>query len=353
MARLKRGVALFTATPEERYICGTRKSALPLESPHERSQLVALAAHAPATQLSPRLRTQLAEYGLIDTAEERLTLTHRYSTKSEQSDAAFQQLRARLAPELAQATWLPDVSDGGVSIVSARQNFLIEISGANRVATLLFSLLLASGVTQVRYAPTSEAAHVRIGDTDIGVAGITPQHIGAPRAKERESHRAEFSLFPLDKSAHYLDEASTPDLAIHCGEMDPQRYAQWMMSGQPFLHIATPLADTAQIGPLVIPGKTPCLRCAELTQQEQTGLNYSQALKLSPSDDYPMVAAHYVAALAAQMALSWCDSITQSAQKKSADLGATGVAIICDYQSLATPQRVALTRHPLCGCAFH
>ena len=45
-----------------------------------------------------------------------------------------------------------------------------------------------------------------------------------------------------------------------------------MASGQPFLHIPSPIADVAEIGPLVIPGKTPCIRCAHLSRQEPCGV---------------------------------------------------------------------------------
>ena len=303
-----------------------------------------------ARELSEPIATDLinslTSHGLVDLAEAKLTLTHRYSEQSHSTDAAFAQLRARIAPELTQTTWLPTVSDSGVAVLSARQNFLIEISGRNRVATLLYSLLLASGATQTRFAPTISSA--RITDTDIAVAGITPQHIGTPLNKERESHRADFSLFPLDKKLSYLDEASSPDLIIHCGEIDPQRYAQWMMNGQKFLHIPSPIADTAQIGPLVDPGHTPCVRCAELTLQDQTGMVLTQSLTQSPRDDYPIIAAHYVAAVAAAMAIQWCDYTSLQTPHHI-----SGRIIICDYQSLTTPIEVALTRHPLCGCSFH
>ena len=237
-----------------------------------------------------------------------------------------------------------------MKVLSARQSYLIEISGSNRVATLLYSLLLASGATQTRYCAKS-VAHARISDLDIALAGISPKDIGAPLIKERETHRQDLSLFPLDKEFSYLDELSTPDLAIHCGDLDPEKYAHWMASGQPFLHIPSPIADVAEIGPLVIPGKTPCIRCAHLSRQSHNGAASVPTLPTSlatTSDGYPVIAAHYVAAIAASLALSFCDCLT-----RNEECAVTGKVTICDYQSLSTPQEVVIARHPHCGCSFN
>jgi bacteriocin biosynthesis cyclodehydratase domain-containing protein len=126
-----------------------------------------------------------------------------------------------------------------------------------------------------------------------------------------------------------------------------------MAAGQSFLHIPRPIADTAQIGPLVIPGKSPCIRCAELTQAEHNGI-YGKDLLLNKElelTDYPIIAAHYVAAIAASLVAQFFDNtaiINRSHKEEVA-----GKVIFCNYQSPATSREVALSRHPLCGCAFH
>jgi hypothetical protein len=351
MKRLKRGVSLFASTNPDEYFCGTLKRAVRIYSPEGKQQVQLLGGldYLRADPDSPLLN-ELSALQLIDTSESALTLTKRYDSRATGRDAAFQQLRTRVGAELTQTTWIDGVTDTGVKVLSARQSYLIEISGSNRVAILLFSLLLASGITQVRYCAKS-VAHARISDLDIALAGISPKDIGAPLIKEREAHRQDLSLFPLDREFSYLDELSTPDLAIHCGDLDPEKYAHWMASGQPFLHIPSPIADIAEIGPLVIPGKTPCIRCAHLSRQSYNGAAPVPTLPTSlatTSDGYPVIAAHYVAAIAASLALSFCDSLT-----RNEGCAVTGKVTICDYQSLSTPHEVVIARHPHCGCSFN
>jgi hypothetical protein len=347
MNRLKRGAIFFTSTqPGEtsnEFFCGTPKKSLRIASPEAREQLQLLAgAEFTSAVVATSTVVELAELGLLDSSEGKLKLTKRYDADATSGDAAFQQLRTRVAAELSQTTWIEGVTDTGIAVLSARQNFLIEISGANRIATLLYSILLASGVAQARY---STQPSTRISDLDIGLSGIAPKDIGALRAKERESHRQDLSLFPIEKEINYLDELSTPDLIIQCGEIDPTKYAQWMADGQPFLYIPNPMADVAEIGPLVIPGKSPCIRCSQLARP---GLIDHRPFTAQQLSTYPIIAAHYVAALAAAMAISFCDGITLQR-----DFSATGKVIVCDYQSLSAPQEILIALHPRCGCTFN
>ena len=347
MNRLKRGATFFASAElsetSRGFFCGTPKKSIRISSPEAREQLQLLAGTAFTSEVvESSTLADLAELGLLDSTEGKLKLTKRYDAEATSRDAAFQQLRTRVAAELSQTTWIEGVTDTGIAVLSARQNFLIEISGANRIATLLYSILLASGVTQVRY---SSEPFARISDLDIGLSGIAPQDIGALRAKERESHRQDLSLFPLEKEANYLDELSTPDLIIQCGEIDPTKYAQWMAESQPFLYLPNPIADVAEVGPLVIPGKSPCIRCSQLARPGLIDHRFFTTQQISA---YPIIAAHYVAALAAAMAISFCDGITLQR-----DFSATGKVIICDYQSLSTPQEILIALHPRCGCTFN
>ncbi len=348
MTRLKRGVTLFASTNPDEYFCGTLKRTIRISTAEDKRQIHLLSGpDFSQAEPEPHLLAQLAELQLIDTSESALTLTQRHDIDGARHDAAFTQLRTRVGAELAQSSWIDGVRDTGVTIVNSRQNFLIEISGANRVATLLYSLLLASGVTQTRYSAATQPL-ARINNLDIALSGFLPRDIGAPLIKEQEKRRQDFSLFPIDKDSNYLDELSTPDLIIHCGEVDPEKYARWMTLGQPFLYLPAPIADCAEIGPLVIPGKTPCIRCAQLWFQENTGTVVTPFLASPSTASYPIVAAHYIAAIAASHALAFCDSRTLGS-----DCEVTGKVTICDYQSLSTPQEITIARHPLCGCSFN
>jgi hypothetical protein len=366
MRKLKRGVALYATDVNDHYLVGSQKRAIRITTPIEKALLTTLADGASEdaitsllSSLTPSQNQEINELLAALDAEQlcerrlgRLALSQRFISSSDvrarknsrpEMDAAFIQLQTRVGAELAQTNWIEGVDDGGVEILSARQDILIEISGNSRVATILYSLLLASGVTQVRFAPYARENSRLIGDIDIAIGSFTTNHIGFAFEKHCEVLRRELSLFPLDREVNYLDEISTPDLRIHCGDIDPERLAIWMSSEQPFMHIPTPLADLAQIGPLVIPGKSPCLRCVELAERDQSGVIKNEPLRHDGGSEFPVIAAYFIASLAASQILAFFE-------KQSSET--TGKVISLDYQALAYPQVVTIARHPLCGCAF-
>ena len=369
MRTLKRGTSLFETTTPGEFFLGTSTRAIRIYTAEQKIIAEHLAQGVREEEI-PRiagvssiaihnLMTELAHQSLLDTTQGAITISDRFISKIDgrasknskpQRDGAYIQLQNRIAPELEQATWRSDVTDGGVALLSARQNFLIEISGTNRVATLLYSLLLASGFTQSRFAPGARTA--QIGDLDIAVDGITSAQYGFAFIKNREDVRRDYSLFPLDKSANYLDEASTPDLVIVCGDIDPEKLALWMSYGQTFIHIPHPEGGRAKIGQIVIPGKTPCPRCAELVERDQSGVISQRVLSAEVTREYPHIAAHAVAALAASNVVAYCDAVTLSEGEVLKDAELFGKITTVDYQRVAQPQVVAITRHPLCGCAF-
>ena len=375
MRTLKRGTSLFTTSTPGEYFLGTSSRAIRIYTSEQKIIAEHLARGvdehdiARIAGVSPiaihNLMTELAHQSLIDLTQGSITLADRFISKLDgraqknskpQRDGAYIQLQNRISPELEQSTWIDGVTDGGISVLSGRQSYLIEILGSNRVATLLYTLLLASGFTQVRFTQAARGRDAAIGDLDIAVDGMTSAHFGFSFTKKREELRREYSLFPLDKGANYLDEASTPDLVIACGDIDPEKLALWMSYGQTFIAIPHPTGGRAEIGPIVIPGKTPCLRCAQLSEREQSGVTDQRSLREESSHEYPQIAAHAIAAMAASKIVALCDERTVK-DSESTNLSQLspehfGKITVVDYQSLTEPQVVAITRHPLCGCAF-
>jgi hypothetical protein len=371
MRTLKRGTSLFTTSTPGEYFLGTTSRAIRIYTSEQKVIAEHLASGVDEHEIAHvagvsaiaihNVMTELLDQSLLDTSQGAISLGDRFISKlngraqknsKPQRDGAYIQLQNRISPELEQSTWIDGVTDGGISVLSERQNYLLEISGNNRVATLLYTLLLTSGFTQVRFTPTLRGRDSVIGDLDIGVDGLTSSQFGFSFMKNREELRREYSLFPLDKSANYLDEASTPDLAIACGDIDPEKLALWMSYGQPFISIPHPIGGRAEIGPIVIPGKTPCLRCAELAEREQSGITAQRVLGKERCDEYPQIAAHAVAAITAAQIVAYCDAITLSEGEALKVSELFGKITVIDYQLLAQPQVVAIARHPLCGCAF-
>jgi hypothetical protein len=88
------------------------------------------------------------------------------NTEDQSNDASFRQLQLRMSPELSQTTWIPGVVDGGVQVLSSRQSFGVEIHGENRLATLIYAALLASGVTNTKFSIASHRAANSICESD-------------------------------------------------------------------------------------------------------------------------------------------------------------------------------------------
>ena len=373
MRELKRGVALSQSTTPGQYFLGTLKRVIRISTPEEKVIALALARGKSEKEIlqTPNvlgatvstLLAQLEVEELINHEQGVLRVSQRFVSKLDNRvkknsrpavDAGVQQLQRRCAPELNQTNWIAGVIDGGVEMLSSRQNYLCEISGNNRVATLLYSLLLASGLSQVRFTPASRGAYPLISDIDMALSTFRQSDTGTAFKSHCEMMRRELALFPLDRHENYLDEVSTPDLRIHCGDINPETLSLWMSSGEKFLIIPSPRADSALIGPLVIPGVSPCLRCYELSSREQRGV--IDLLDFTPdvAKEYPQIAAHFIAAMAASLIVQFCDATTVANQTDTAaDFSALlGIAISIDYQLLAYPQVVAIPRHPLCGCAF-
>jgi len=349
MRRIKIGVKLFETNTPDQYLLGTPKhfiristlaeKALALEIAKGRSDSEIFQEPGVDHETLEKIFSELEAAALIDSQESSLKVSQRFISKVEERvekskkgfvDAALLQLQGRALPELTQSRWISGVQDGGINSLAARQNHLIEISGQNRVATILYSLLLLSGFSQVRFASESRNRRPQIGDGDIGVIGIGSSEIGKSFRNHCESLRRELSLFPLDRDHNYLDELSTPDLRVHCGDSDPEKLSHWMSTSQNFLLIPNPQGDIAEIGPLVIPGKS-----------------------ASSEVEFPHIAAHFIAAMAASFIANFFDlSDEENSKAQSAKQELVGTVITVDYQSLSRPRSIVIPRHPLCGCAF-
>ena len=125
---------------------------------------------------------------LLDVTKSKVRLHNRFHspiaeraahTEDQSNDASYRQLQQRMVSELSQTTWVEGVVDGGVELLSSRQNFGVEIYGSNRVATLIYNALLASGVTNTRFSLTSRSGNTPIGDSDLGTGVLRTTDYGS------------------------------------------------------------------------------------------------------------------------------------------------------------------------------
>ncbi len=324
-----------------------------LQTPEEISSILC----APIDVIDTVLEELMAA-NFLDTVRNKITLHNRFQstiparamhTEDQSRDAAYSQLQRRLAPELSQATWLSGVSDGGVGLLSTRQDFGVEIFGSSRTATLLFSILLASGVTNTRFALNTAHSHPTISDIDLGSGALRTSDIGLSFQSRLEELSREWSLFPVAShpgSIHKPVAVLIPErnLRIIVGSYDQELVNHFSRDGHDHLFIGKLAGGVATCGPLVRPGLTPCMSCLTLGNTERFGQFHK---RLSPpsgtSEEFPIAIAHQLAAIAAHTVLRFIDTGESTLM---------GAQIHLNYLDPHAPTIHRFSRHPSCTCQW-
>ena len=187
--RLKTGVQVSVPIAEikKSLIIATAHRAITIHHPGARAIIAKFDGEHSAHQISDEVNApievvenvivELLDAQLVDINKSKIRLHNRFQsniaqraahTEDQSNDASYRQLQQRMVSELSQTTWVKGVIDGGVELLSARQSFGVEIHGSNRVATLIYNGLLASGVTNTRFSITTRRAQTSIGDSDLG-----------------------------------------------------------------------------------------------------------------------------------------------------------------------------------------
>ncbi len=167
------------------------------------------------------------------------------------------ELRARLAPELATASLAYADGDGGARTLARRNAAFVRIHGAGRTGASLASFLAASGVGHVACADPGEAE-----PGDLAPAGLIRADLGQPR--EDGAARAVGRAAPEVRTR---DEGAVPDLVILTGPVLPDLTEGLLRDRVP--HLAVWAGEAiGVVGPLVRPRRSACLRCVEMRKAD-------------------------------------------------------------------------------------
>ncbi len=300
-------------------------------------------------ELDRFLDTLLAQ-GFLNCRPAQLKAPKRYFDEIDSNDLAARDFQLRAEPELTQSEWIDSASDGGASTVAARSLYPIVLSGRSRVITIIYSLLLASGVTRVRFADRHFRSTVE--SFDLGFGAISHHHLGQNYYEQSESARRALSLFPIDPSSRHDLDTTPPIAIVHYGDCDPVALVEWSNKRLPHLVIHQPIGDEIAIGPLVIPGESPCIRCLSLYEIDNFGFTRLERIDIKGPQELPAVTAHYVAAVAASQILHFIDQHNSKKPSERARNIGIGEVSYLNFQRLTEPQVVAIARHPLCGCDY-
>ena len=356
--RLKRGAIVLSLSDSliegNRVFVGCNGSGIQCEALGIRTIIAAFDGKKSAQEIAEALAIdseivsqvvgQLLSAGLIDYLVTQIVAPGRFKEQDQSSDAGYIQLQSKITPELSATTWIRGVNDGGVEVLTNRRMALIEISGENRVATQLYGILLASGVTQTKMASASRRDRARIGNQDMCAGLLTSSDVGSNFQHTLEDKARELALFPSkDKSS--ADEIPEVFLKVFIGNGHEALIAQSMSEDEIHLIVAAPDGPSIDIGPLVIPGKSACSRCVTLARSDQHSLSREIDIFRSTHTELeiPVTVAHFVAAQIASEILRFIDT------KKSALIS---TRVRTNYLDVCNPQHIRFARHPLCGCSW-
>ncbi|MEK6647955.1 MAG: hypothetical protein AABY37_01410 [Actinomycetota bacterium] len=344
----------------ERTFVGRIDSGIEVSLPAAQIILIAMTGSASCQEISTDLGVpldrlaclvrELDRANLLDTQQTKITVHTRFHSPSphrsthlgdDSNDGAYRQLQSKLSPELSFTTWLSDVRDGGVSLMSERRNCEITIFGDSRIATLLYGILLGSGISHTSLIISREPATIT--EQDLCAGYLRASDIGLSLKSRTNELARELSLFPVLPSQSVDKERLTQKINVAIGTPPADQLQQWMSEGVPHLLVENPDCAAISIGPLVLPGKTPCWRCICLAKEEQNIVWREiewQKMAARPAE-VPVAVAHNVAGLVALELLRFID-VGQSEL--------IGNSVRLNYHSPCNSERRLYTRHPACGC---
>lgn len=249
----------------------------------------------------------------------------------------------QMEPELVALSSARSPQLAAQSLADRRRRHVL-IDGANRIGVPLGALLAASGIGRLGFL---DGALVR--RCDIGVGGLSIQDEGEPRVSAALQAIRRISV-PQDDSSDALQSLSTEaDLIILCRPWAAHDHAQASRVAGHRPHLAVAIREgTVVIGPLVVPGETSCLLCADLHRTDRDARWPSIAAQLLDGQNRAVheptsVLASLAAALAAGQALDHLDG--------------TRPVDVLDATLEVRPPEWQLRRrpwppHPDCDCLF-
>jgi hypothetical protein len=364
--RLKTGVQISVpiAEIEKSLIIATAHRAVTIHHPGARAIIAKFDGEHSANQISDEVNApievvenvivELLEAQLVDINKSKVRLHNRFQshiaqraahTEDQSNDASYRQLQQRMVSELSQTTWVKGVIDGGVELLSARQSFGVEIYGSNRVATIIYNGLLASGVTNTRFSITSRRTQSSIGDLDLGTGILRTTDYGLNYVMRMEELAREWSLFPTpSKNVKGSIDAPIPErnLRIVVGQYPLELIEQLMRDDMDHFFVGQIVGGAALCGPLVVPAKSPCKSCIEIGTSERYGIEELQPVN-SHCDELPVSVGYQVAGVTTQAVLQLID--TGSSEF-------IGSQLTFDYLSPAPGALTRFSRHPKCPCQW-
>jgi hypothetical protein len=252
------------------------------------------------------------------------------------------ELRARLAADAAAWSLAHGAGDGW-ELLAARRRRGVLIHGSGRTGALLAASLAATGIGRVVVDDTTPTAA-----TDCVPGGAGPADIGTPRGQTAR-RAVDRALGRPARQQHAPDsELRRPDLVVLLDRSAADAGRADRLVAEDVAHLSIVVRETSiVVGPLVLPGRSPCLRCLDLHRSgrdPQWPVVLAQLLATRQRRRAPLeetALAQSAAALASLQVLGHLDGVVVPAAA-----GATLEVLLPDGLITRRPWSI----HERCGC---
>lgn len=177
----------------------------------------------------------------------------------------------RMRAEANLYSWHPQIDNGmsAEDLIGKRRNFSIMIYGRNRLALSLFAVLQASGFALIKLTDRTNSAssesRAQIEPDEVCGLAIRGSDVGLRKASVLADLARNSQLFPSQNVLF----PELPDLIISTESIPQETMQSWLSENIVHLPVSNLIENRIVLGPIVIPGKTPCLNCLNLWQADQ------------------------------------------------------------------------------------
>lgn len=262
-------------------------------------------------------------------------------------DVAAEQLprddleRRRLEPDLLSLS-LQHPCTAPTALLHGRRAAAVRVHGTGRVGATVATLLAAAGVGWIGCV---DPAPARVADTAPGgvvAPGLSTRAAATVARLRAWPHTAAAADSADDAAASSYRPLALAVVATDAGVPTPEVVTA--VREHPHLLVAV-RETTAVIGPFVLPGRTPCVRCLELSRSERDLPWPVLAAQLAAGpravEPCDVVLATAAASLAALHVLHWIDT---------GRLPPTAGGVLEMEIGAGRMRRRSITAHPDCGC---
>jgi hypothetical protein len=295
-----------------------------LDGSRDRDGLIAVAqAHGIPAEQTTRVLATLAAAGVLDDFPAQLHAS------------LPDQVRARLAPELATASLAYADGDGGARVLARRRAAFVRVHGAGRTGACVASFLAASGVGHVACTDPEPAE-----PADLAPAGLIRSDLGDPR--QAGAARAVERAAPEVRTG---DDGGVPDLVILTGPVLPDLIGGLMHERVP--HLATWAGEAiGVVGPLVRPTLSTCLRCVDLRKAHADPAWPKVLAQATFTRARPQACDTVLAAMTATLAAAQALALIDRGGAFPVTVNGTLEVVLPDWRW----RRRTWLPHPACGC---